>query len=180
MLTEQDILGLLTGTLPAEQRARVADELARDPEAARRAFGTERLAAVAILLGHATSPTSMVTPSPAAARPLPPPTPAVSAEEALREALCVAGKDGWAYRPPKGAPAPGLSQVVTGAFQEWCGTWHGRLVLLLAALALAYAAFRLVNSGPPLMHSRTPVTAPLSGPSNAPAPAPVPALPVRP
>ncbi len=173
--SEQDILGLLTGTLPGEQRARVADELARDPEAARRAFGAERLAALAVLLGHTKSPVS-----PPADQCLPPPSPAVSADDVLRDALREAGADGWAYRPAKGAPAPGVTAVVRAALQEWSGTWHARLLILALALALAGAAFALLKSGPPLMHPPAAGDSSARSPTNAPPPAPVPAHSGRP
>lgn len=174
MPSEQDILGLLTGSLPADQRARVADELARDPEAARRAFGAERLAAVAVLLGHATNPVSPPTFPPVVPQP-PPDVPAVSADDALRDALRAAGKEGWAYRPAKGAPAPGMASVVCGAVREWSGTWHARLLLLAGGFALAYAAFALLKSGPPLMSPPATDNVPAGMPTNAPPAAPVPA-----
>lgn len=120
MPSEQDILGLLTGTLPAEQRARVADELARDPEAGRRAFGAERLAAIAVLLGHVQRPGLPPAANPVIQSPRPP-TPAVSAYEVLRDAMRAAGADGWAYRPPKDSPAPGMAAVVRAAVRSGAG-----------------------------------------------------------
>lgn len=167
MPTEPEILGLLTGTLPAEQRARVADELARDPEAGRRAFGPERLAALAVLLGHAQSPESPVVSVPVVRNP-PPANPAVSADEVLRDAIRAAGADGWAYRPAKDIPVPGMAAVVRAALQEWSRTWHARVLILACAFALAYAAFALLKSGPPVMHPR-----PVHGPHH-PSPPEVP------
>jgi len=176
MPSEQDILGLLTGTLPAEQRARVADELARDPEAGRRAFGAERLAALAVLLGHVQGPGLPPAASPIIHSPRPP-NPAVSADEVLRDAIREAGADGWAYRPPKDSPAPGVAAVVRAAVQEWSRTWHARLLILACALALAYAGYALLQSGPPVMHPRTGGGIPPSGPTDVPKPGPVPSSP---
>jgi hypothetical protein len=175
MPSEQDILGLLTGSLPADQRSRGAKELARDPEAARRAFGAERLAALAVLLGHAGSPVSPPVSPPAVQCPPQPPSPVMSADDVLRDALRAAGADGWAYRPAKGTPAPGMASVVCGAVREWSGTWHARLLLLAGGFALAYAAFALLKSGPLLMSPPATDNVPAGIPTNAPPAAPVPA-----
>lgn len=179
MPSEQEILGLLTGSLPADQRARVADELARDPEAGRRAFGAERLAALAVLLGQARSPGSQPPVPPAAPHPPQEAGLVVSADDALRDALRVAGKDGWAYRPAGGAPAPGMASIVCGAVREWSGTWHARLLLLAGGFALAYAALALLKSGPPLMSPPATDNVPAGIPTttNAPPAAPIPAPP---
>lgn len=90
MLTEENILGLLNGTLTPEERARVAAELARDPGAARRAFGPERLAALAVLLRTSAPAPARVPPPPSAAKPIS--GPELSAEETLRQALREAGQ----------------------------------------------------------------------------------------
>ena len=150
MLTEAHILGLLNGTLPPEERERVAAELARDPDAARRVFGAERLAALAVLLRVPTP--APVPVSPSAPVETPAPNPVLSADEALRQALRQAGTGDWAYRPVKDPTAPGLFGTLGGAAQEWCGTWHARVLLLGLALGLALAVVALLKSGPPAGH----------------------------
>jgi len=127
MLTEENILGLLNGTLTPEESARVAAELARDPGAARRAFGPDRLAALAVLLRTS--------------------GPELSADEVLRQALREAGQGGWAYRPAAGERGPGLGATLAAAWREWSRTWHARVLMMSLALGLAFAVFVLLKSG---------------------------------
>lgn len=178
MPSEQDILGLLTGTLSAEQRARVADELARDPAAGRRAFGAERLAAVAVLLGHTRSSVRQPAGPPAVSAPPQLADAIVATDDVLRDALRSAGKDAWAYHPARDASAPAVATVVRGALQEWSGTWHARLLLLAGAIALFYAALALLKSNPALMRpsagGQYPTVVSTNTPPVAPAPVPSP------
>lgn len=144
MLTEENILGLLNGTLTPEERARVAAELARDPGAARRAFGPERLAALAVLLRTSAPAPARVPPPPSAAKPIS--GPELSAEETLRQALREAGQGGWAYRPAAGERGPGLGTTLAAALREWSRTWHARVLMLGLTLGLAFAVFGLLKS----------------------------------
>jgi anti-sigma factor RsiW len=144
MLTGEDILGLLNGTLTPDERARVAAELARDPEAAQRAFGPERLAVLAVLLRTSTPAPALVTTPPPAAKPVS--GPELSADEALGQALREAGKGGWAYRPAPGERGPGLGATLAAALREWSCTWHARVLMLGLALGLAFAVFILLKS----------------------------------
>lgn len=144
MLTEENILGLLNGTLTPEESARVAAELARDPGAARRAFGPERLAALGVLL-RSSAPAPVLVPTPSAAKPIS--GPELSADEVLRQALREAGQGGWAYRPAAGERGPGLGATLAAALREWSRTWHARVLMMILALGLAFAVFVLLKSG---------------------------------
>lgn len=170
MLTEAHILGLLNGTLPPEERERVARELARDPEAARRVFGAERLDALAVLLRADTPAAPPASPSPPAEKPMP--RPELSADEALRQALQQAGKGGWAYRPESDPAAPGVLAALGGATREWSRTWHARLLLLGLALGLALLAFALLKTGHLLPAGSLGSGVVTNPPPAAPAPAP--------
>ena len=174
MLTEAQILGLLNGTLPPEERARVAGELAREPEAARRVFGAKRLDALVCLLGAGTSAPPPASASPPAESPAPPPEP--SPDEALRQVLLQVGHNGWAYRPEKEPTAPGGFTVLGRALQEWSCTWHARVLLLGIALGLAFMAFSLLKDDPQLKqwqgsHQLPGVGGPASGAATGPPPA---------
>lgn len=145
MLTEENILGLLNGTLTPEESARVAAELARDPGAARRAFGPDRLAALGVLLRSSAPAPALVPNPPSSAKPIS--GPELSADEVLRQALREAGQGGWAYRPAAGERGPGLGATLAAALREWSRTWHARVLMLGLALGLAFAVFVLLKSG---------------------------------
>ena len=145
MLTEENILGLLNGTLTPEESARVAAELARDPGAARRAFGPDRLAALGVLLRTSAPAPALVPNPPSSAKPIS--GPELSADEVLRQALREAGQGGWAYRPAAGERGPGLGATLAAALREWSRTWHARVLMMSLALGLAFAVFVLLKSG---------------------------------
>jgi len=144
MLTEENILGLLNGTLTPEESARVAAELARDPGAARRALGPDRLAALGVLLRTSAPAPALVPNPPSSAKPIS--GPELSADEVLRQALREAGQGGWAYRPAAGERGPGLGATLAAALREWSRTWHARVLMMSLALGLAFAVFVLLKS----------------------------------
>ena len=136
MLTDDQLIAYLAGTLPTEERARVETELAADPESLRRVLDQERLdTALKLLLNPAATRERVKASVLAGIRT---PTHDVSAEEVMKRVLLETGKNALAYRPSKDEQGPGLLATLRGAFLEWLDTAQGRVVFATAALALLF------------------------------------------
>jgi hypothetical protein len=136
VLTDDQLIAYLAGTLPADERARVEAELAGDPEALRRVLDQERLdTALKLLLNPAATREQVKASVLAGIRT---PTHTVSAEEVMKRVLLETGKNALAYRPSKDEQGPGLLAALRGAFMEWLGTVPGRVVFATAALTLLF------------------------------------------
>ncbi len=140
MLTDDQLIAYLAGTLPADERTRVEAELAGDPEALRRVLDHERLDLALQLLLNPTVSRAHVRASVLAG--IRTPTHAVSAEEVMKRVLLESGKNALAYRPEKEDPSPGLFATLAGAFREWLQTDQARVVVYggLAALVVFLAS----------------------------------------
>ena len=89
MLTDDQLIAYLAGTLPAEERARVEAELAGDPESLRRVLDQERLdTALKLLLNPAATRERVKASVLAGIRT---PTHAVSADEVMKRVLLDSG-----------------------------------------------------------------------------------------
>lgn len=136
MIPDDQLIAYLAGTLPTEERSRVEAELVRDPEALRRVLEQERLDTSLNLLLNPTANRAQVKASILAG--IRTTTHTVSADEVMKQVLLEAGKGALAYRPPKEERGPGLFATLRGAFLEWIGTSHGRVVFATASLALLF------------------------------------------
>lgn len=134
MISDDQLIAYLAGTLPAEERARVEAELAGDPEALRRVLDQERLdASLKLLLNPAANRAQVKASILAGIRTT---THEVSADEVMKKVLLESGKNALAYRPPQDENAPGLLAILAGAFREWLQTNHARVVVYGGLTAL--------------------------------------------
>ena len=134
MLSDDQLIAYLAGTLPAEDRTRVEAELVADADALRRVLDHERLDAALKLLLNPAARREQVKASVLAG--IRTPTHAVSADEVMKRVLLESGKNALAYRPAKEPRGLGLFATLRAAFVEWLGTGHGRVVFATACLAL--------------------------------------------
>ncbi len=141
MISDDQLIAYLAGTLPAEERARVETELAGDPEALRRVLDQERLdTALKLLLNPAASRERVKASVLAGIRTTPH---AVSADEVMKKVLLESGKNALAYRPLKDENEPGLLITLALAFREWIQTWHARVTLTAAtSIVVLFMAWR--------------------------------------
>ncbi len=134
MISDDQLIAYLAGTLPAEARARVETELAGNPEALRRVLDQERLDTVLkLLLNPAASRERVKASVLAGIRTTPH---AVSADEVMKKVLLESGKNALAYRTEEEERGPGIFAVLVAAFSEWIRTTHGRIAFATASLAL--------------------------------------------
>lgn len=151
MLTDDQLIAYLAGTLPPEERARVEEALAGNPEALRRVLEQEQLdASLQRLLRPATNREQVKASILAGIRTAPV---QVSADEVMKRVLLESGKGAWAYRPRRDEPVPGVFTVLVTAFREWLQTNHSRVVIYGAlAVLLVFVASELrisrVRTGP--------------------------------
>lgn len=143
MISDEQLLAYLAGTLPAEERARVEAELAGDPEALRRVLDQERLDASLKLLLNPTANRAQVKASILAG--IRTTTHEVSADEVMKKVLLESGKNAWAYRPTLNEKVPGLLATLRAAFAEWfAGNWL-RVVVYGAIAAMLYLSALTVS-----------------------------------
>jgi hypothetical protein len=134
MLSDDQLIAYLAGTLPAEELSRVETELAGDPEALRRLLDQERLdTALKLLLNPAASRERVKASVLAGIRTT---THEVSADEVMKKVLLESGKNALAYRTEVEERGPGIFAVLVAAFSEWIRTTHGRIAFATASLAL--------------------------------------------
>ena len=146
MISDDQLIAYLAGTLPAEERARVEAELAGDPEALRRLLDQERLdASLKLLLNPAASRERVKASVLAGIRTT---THDVSADEVMKQVLLESGKNALAYRLPKDEDAPGLLATLAGAFREWVHSTHGQVAVTTVTFALLVFLFFEVDSRP--------------------------------
>ncbi len=138
MISDDQLIAYLAGTLPVEERARVETELAGDPEALRRVLDQERFdVALKLLLNPAATRAPVKASVLAGIRT---PTHDASAEAVMKRVLLEAGKNALAYHPPKHDSSPGLLATLAAAFGEWIHTSHARFLVYGSLTVLLYFA----------------------------------------
>lgn len=145
MISDDQLIAYLAGTLPAEERARVETELAADPAALRRLLDQERLdVSLKLLLNPAANRAQVKASILAGIRTT---THEVSADEVMKRVLLESGKNALAYRPSKDEDAPGLLATLSAAFQEWFQTNHARVVVYGSLAVLVFWVVSLIMPG---------------------------------
>ena len=145
MLSDDQLIAYLSGTLPVEERARVETELAGDPEALRRVLDQERLdVALKLLLNPAATREQVKASVLAGIRT---PTHDASAEAVMKRVLLESGKNAWAYRPAPNEKVPGLFETLCAAFGEWASSNRLRIVVYGSLAILVFGFFSLSMPG---------------------------------